>query len=236
MTIYNVMGLRGNFSGGGPVGKGGRVFAWCRAFGVAGVVAATGRSTTREGVALISITGVRPDGCGPHGHFSRANLSRLTRDVGRRNMLRPVAIHPVTSASHCRVIFNRHECHTSIVTNLRRIPTVVSRLSSRRTRRVTIARGLRHGSIAPARRTGTCGRLVSDKERAMRALSILFNGDRGCVHAQLGFSALVPRLTRLLSTSIVAVDITSRVYQCKRSIRHRICRGCLGRNVRRCSD
>lgn len=176
----------------------------------------------------ITLVGVRPDGCGPHGRFSRTDLTRLTRDVHRRKMLRPVNIHPVISASHFRVVFKRHECHTTLVTRLARVPTIVLRISSRATTRVTIARGLRHGSIAPVRRTGTCRGLVRDNHCSIRSLTIRFNGGRGCVHAHLGFMSLVPRVTRLLRGSRVAVDMTDRVYQCNASVRGRICCGRLG--------
>lgn len=50
---------------------------------------------------------VVPGGSRPQGAFSRGSLTRLTRDVGRRNILRPLLIEPLPT-NKCRLITNRH--------------------------------------------------------------------------------------------------------------------------------
>ncbi len=63
-------------------------------------------SARRNNVLAVGVGSVRPGSTRPHGSFSRSTISRLTSDVTRRKLVRPVIIAPL-SGNECDVITNR---------------------------------------------------------------------------------------------------------------------------------
>lgn len=70
-----------------------------------------GRGTIIRGsFSLIKVSLVSQDRCGPQAGFGRRRLRRLSEDVGRGKIVRPVIIHPGDGYSkHCRIIYKRTE-------------------------------------------------------------------------------------------------------------------------------
>lgn len=183
--------------------------------------------------ASLSVTAMRPDASGRHGAFGSTSLRRLTRDVQRIKILRTVTMHP-HARNNCRVVCNRHHCHTSLLTKTGAVGTTMcGGMASSRTRSVSLDRGLRHRRMHPARRTETFGQLLRGKQCSVCSLTKHFKQDRGCVCAQLGLGRLCTPINRLLSGRAVAVDMTRRVDACRPGVRGSICRGRLGRNGNR---
>lgn len=137
-------------------------------------------TATSRAIIRLGLSSVESGPCRPHGAFSRADLSRLSSSVEGRNIFRPVVIHR-SGISKCRVVTKRHHCHTSGVTGEAAVPTVIHSLGRRRVVRVTILRGLRERSLAPLRRTRTCGALVRGLGLARTRISRHLKGSHPCV-------------------------------------------------------
>lgn len=136
-------------------------------------------------VGRVRLSGVSMGPGRPHHRFSPVTLRRLTSSVTRVNVVRPVALHGLGRSS-CRVVTNREQCETSVLTNLGAVPTCVHATSSRGIVRVTLVRGVRHRSLGSLRVTLTCRRLVRRCRLARRHLDRHVNGGQaavtGCLH------------------------------------------------------
>lgn len=122
--------------------------------------------------------GLLPGPCRPQGRFGDRRLLDLTRSVGRGKVLRPLLTERVGGDSCCRVVTNRHQLHTTVLTGLTAIPYLVISYSCRRSTICSVLRGVRHSSLDFFRRTRTVGRVRGRFNLARRRVTGELNGDR----------------------------------------------------------
>lgn len=163
-------------------------------------------SRLKRGTAL-SVGSVRPGHNRPEGAFDRRSLSRLTSDVERRKILRPLLMELVPS-NDCHLITNRHHFHTTELTKLCRIPIAIHRVASRRRDIFTLVRGLRHRSLGTMRRTRNVGALVSAFNFARRRTTRGLKGSHATIAGSLELLGLPSDINSLLGSNGVSVNRT----------------------------
>lgn len=161
--------------------------------------------TTRR----LLVGGVTTGPCRPHYGFSRRGLRRLTTSVGRFNIIRPMIIHG--GNEDCRLITNRHHLHTTNLTKLAGIPTVIGSCSSTGVVRVTLVRGVRHRSLGPVRRTRNLHHLVRRFGLARRRATRGMNHDHDTIAGVLHLLGLPRRMRGRVVGNILAVNRTGRL-------------------------
>ncbi len=156
----------------------------------------------------------------PHGRFPLRKLIRLTRDVDRGKVLRPLAM--AFARKGPILVTKRQQLHTTHVTNLQRMPYIRVAISRRAERILTLIRGLRQRSVGYFRITSNVGQLVASYRLARYRITAQLNCSRSTITGGLHLLHLTPRRQRVLLTTNLARHRTHTLLQLSATTTHQL--------------